>query len=63
MRRKYAPQYLFRLSVRIEIGGVEEIHAGVERGMDHAGSLRLVGTVAEGHGSETDFRDLQAAAA
>ena len=35
----------------------------IERGMDHARGLHLVGTVAEGHGAETDLRDFQAAAA
>jgi hypothetical protein len=62
-RRPCSAQHGFRHAVHVGVGSIEEVHAGIERGVDHARRFRLVGTVAEGHGAETDFRDFQAAAA
>src|SRR5581483_8051497 len=61
----------FRLAAGIEIGGVEKIHPGVERALDHRPGIlpidfvdrRLRRVAAESHGAEGEPRYDQAAVA
>ena len=60
------PQQDLGLAFRIDVGGVDEIHAGLERPRDQGRRALLVeradrapepGTAAESHGSEANLRD------
>ena len=60
--------HFFGQAVGVEVGGVDHIHAGVERDVEHALGLRHVhraalfklGAAAEGHGAQDDFGHQQA---
>ena len=56
-------QHHFRGAADIGVRRVEEVHAGSQRCIDHPACLGLVGAIAERHGAETDFGDLQAGTA
>ncbi len=60
------PELDLGLAFRIDVGGVDEIDAGLERAADERGRARLIeradrapeaGAAAEGHRAEADFRD------
>lgn len=63
---------LFRQTFRINIAGIDEVDAGIDRGLDQAVSVILLQTAhaavdaapaAEGHGAEAEFGNEQAGAA
>ena len=58
-----AADHVFRIAVRIGIGGIDEVDAGLARLGDDPRRGRLVGRSAEHHGAEADRRNFQAAAA
>ena len=58
-----AADHLLGLAAVVDVGGVDEVDAGVARRGDHALRFGLVGRAAEHHGAEAEWRDLQAAAA
>ena len=53
---------LLRLAPRVDVGGVDEVDAGVERGVDHVDRLVVVGVAprAEHHRPEAEGADLHA---
>src|ERR1700733_3720046 len=56
-------QHGLRYAVVIRVGGVEEIHPGIQARADDAAGLGFVGAVAERHRAQAYFRNLQAGAA
>ena len=58
-----AARDLLRPALVVDIGGVEEIHAGLPGPRDDAVGGGLVGRTAEHHGAQAQLRDLQAASA
>ena len=56
---------LLGLARRVDVGGVDEVHPCVERGVDDANALVVVGVAPgpEHHRSETELADLDAGAA
>src|SRR5439155_12226178 len=57
------PHDALALAVVIDVGGVDEIDAAVERGVDDAQRLVFGRGVAEVHGAQTERRDLHPGAA
>jgi hypothetical protein len=55
---------LLRLAGRLDVGGVDEVDSGVERGMDDPDRVVVVGVApgAEHHRAEAELRDLDAGA-
>src|SRR5215472_15102333 len=56
---------LLRLAGRVHVGGIDEVDAGVQRGVDDAGAVVVVRVAdrAEHHGAEALHADLDAGAA
>src|SRR5579859_719931 len=52
-----------RFAFRILVGGVDEIDTGIVCGADDAARLLFVGAIAEHHGAEAQWRNLQSAVA
>jgi hypothetical protein len=55
---------LLRLAGRVDVGGVDEVDPGVERAVDDADRVVVVGVApgAEHHRAEAELRDLDAGA-
>jgi hypothetical protein len=55
---------LLRLALRVDVGGIDEIDPGVERAVDDAHGIVVVGVApcAEHHRAEAQLRDLHAGA-
>jgi hypothetical protein len=56
-----AADHLLGLAVGVDVGRVDEVDAGLERVIDDAPRLRLIGRAAEHHGAEAELGDLHAA--
>ena len=61
--RDQAAHDLLRRAAVIDVGGVDEVHPGVEGGVDDSARLRLVRLAAEHHRSQAQPGHLEAAAA
>ena len=62
--RKRLPDDFFRLTVGVHVRGVDEVDAGIERGMDDGDAVVVVPVAprAEHHGAETQRADLESGA-
>ncbi len=60
LAREPAAEDLLRSAEAVDIGGVDEIAAGLDETVEHFPAERLVGLAAEGHGAQAKLADLEA---